>query len=898
MEDLRVHESAVIKTVAQKILRFGLKGLLACVTLICAVAMVVGVHRLLTKPKPNSAEALLEKADNLAWLNNWVEAAPLYKQAEGMFSQQHKLAQALYTNVSQLVPFVGSSNIPNLIWTLTQDLTKPEAQNLETRLRILTIRGMVEVDYDAATARSTWAMVEDLATRQRHYLLASRAIGEQGIAAFLLGDTTKAKQQVLQAWGVAKAFHDSAAIVRYSSVYGAGLVQFRKYDEALGPLDDAIERAKSTPGMAYPSIAVNYKISALSGKGRYPEALALCSEALRYPEEHHIEGMLYALLETRGEIYERMGDGARAMNDYRTATDYARRISYWRGLAEGGGPLARAYEREDKLQEGLAAIDEAIGANERIPNELYFVPRNLAIKAEILAKLGRLKTSNALYQRSADLIDSLLTTVPTPQVERLLLAELSDVYSGYFSSLCSQGNYSQAFRILEKARGRVEAQSLQHHQAVPPHQTTEAERRLTNLNLQLINTEDPRARERLLAIIYDAEQQLDPGVLLGKTASNPVSLPQLQRQLQPPEVFVEYVLDEPASYALAVTAHSVKRYILAGKETLEYQTSQYRGIIHKQREDTGLAQVLFNELLGPIAEYRSHSSLIVVPDGQLHLLPFSALMDNGSYLLTSHTISTVQSGTVLDILRTRHQVPQADRTPLPYVGVAAWLKAPDSRNIVLRTVLRAIDGPKRSELVALPESKNEVESIAKDLPKPSKLLLGSDATETHFKALPLSQYNVIHLALHGYADLDYPDRSALVFAPQSQAIDDGLLQVREIRRLHLNASLVTLSACKAGVGPVGQEGVANLVGAFVEAGAQSVVSTLWELEDHSTSRLMKAFYERLAQHEDKANALRHAQLTLSMAGLAPYYWASFELVGNPTGTVSSNSTMLAARNHQ
>ena len=177
MEDLRVHESAVIKTVAQKILRFGLKGLLACVTLICAVAMVVGVHRLLTKPKPNSAEALLEKADNLAWLNNWVEAAPLYKQAEGMFSQQHKLAQALYTNVSQLVPFVGSSNIPNLIWTLTQDLTKPEAQNLETRLRILTIRGMVEVDYDAATARSTWAMVEDLATRQRHYLLASRAIG-------------------------------------------------------------------------------------------------------------------------------------------------------------------------------------------------------------------------------------------------------------------------------------------------------------------------------------------------------------------------------------------------------------------------------------------------------------------------------------------------------------------------------------------------------------------------------------------------------------------------------------------------------------------------------------------------------------------------------------------------
>jgi CHAT domain-containing protein len=330
-----------------------------------------------------------------------------------------------------------------------------------------------------------------------------------------------------------------------------------------------------------------------------------------------------------------------------------------------------------------------------------------------------------------------------------------------------------------------------------------------------------------------------------------------------------------------------------------------------------LAQILFDELLGPITEYRTTSRLIVIPDGDLHLLPFAALVDSGLYLLSSHTISAVESGTVLHILRTRHQQRVLPAMELPYLGVAPWIKAPDTRNIILRVIgaiswpepLRRISlsfsthrnanasssGPQRSKLIALPESKNEVESIADDLPKPNTLLLGGDATKTNFIDLPLSLYNVLHLALHGYVDLEYPDRSALVFAPQKQGADDSLLQLREIRHLHLNASLVTLSACNTGVGPVGQAGVANLVGAFIEAGAQSVVSTLWELEDHSSSRVMRAFYDRLARNEEKAEALRHAQMTIQSAGYPPYYWASFELVGNPTGTLNTTAN-LSARN--
>lgn len=93
--------------------------------------------------------------------------------------------------------------------------------------------------------------------------------------------------------------------------------------------------------------------------------------------------------------------------------------------------------------------------------------------------------------------------------------------------------------------------------------------------------------------------------------------------------------------------------------------------------------------------------------------------------------------------------------------------------------------------------------IAPDLRQPSTILLGSEATESRFLELAGHDADAIPLALHSYADLEYSDRSALAFAPKpSESGDDGLLQVRESRRLHLKARLVTLSVCDTGVGPV------------------------------------------------------------------------------------------------
>jgi tetratricopeptide (TPR) repeat protein len=274
--------------------------------LLAVLSGAVGYH-VFHRKALGTPKALLEQADAMSWLNSWIAAAPLYRQAELEFLQSHDLSGALYARVSR-VPAQGESSIsfPAQIASLSKDLSLPEAQDAEVRLRILTIRGMLEVNYDAGMARDTWAQVEALARRQHHYLLASRAIGEQGIAAFLLGDIGTAKKDVIEAWTVAKVA-DPAARVRYASVYGAGLVELQKYKEALGPLDEAIKVAKNTRGVAYPTIAITSKIEALGALGQTQDALELATQAIQRVTVYHLAGHLFELYQTRASVYERNG---------------------------------------------------------------------------------------------------------------------------------------------------------------------------------------------------------------------------------------------------------------------------------------------------------------------------------------------------------------------------------------------------------------------------------------------------------------------------------------------------------------------------------------------------------------------------------------------------------------
>ena len=846
------------------------------VLMIGAYYYAVTPHR--SGANPESAQGLLERADALAWNNRWAEAKPLYLRAQNLFSKQGNASKALYASVSQIPPD-EAIDIPAAIWSLTADLAQPAASDPETRLRILTVRGILQTNQDAAQARATWEQVETLAKSLHHYELVTRAIGEQGIAAFMLGDALTARKQVVSAWELAKVERDPAASIRYASAFGAGLVAVGRYNEAMTPLNEALKIANAHQEVAYPSIAIRTKIDALAGLHRYDEALNLANQCLRRLQGTAYDGEKTQIYVSRGFINVSRGDVKDAIADYTTALQLAERMRNFRGVNDAAGMLAQTYFDSGDMPSALSAVDSAIHANTQIPDELYYAPRNLLLKAQILEKMGQRSEADGYYRKGITLVDAMIQRASTVSIQRQLLAQMSDVYSGYFASLCVENRYDDALRVLERVRGRLETEALEHHETQPLHAPTAEEQELTRLNIALINTDDPDKRESLMTSIYNTELDVGPSKLATASVMHPVDLHQLQQALSPEQLLIEYVLAKPNSYALAVTKTSVRSYQLKDRATIEANATRYRDEIRKSATDSTLANTLFDELLSPVQEYSGKRDLIIVPDGELHLLPFSALADKQTFVLVTHTVDVAPSATAFVLLRDRSA--SKERVQLPYLGVAAWTEAAQTRN----PILRVISGPERSQFVPLPESKNEVETIASDLPPPNIILLGADATETRFKMLSSENMDVIHLALHGYADLDYPDRSALIFAPEPNGPDDGLLQVREIRLLHLQAKLVTLSACDTGVGPVGEADVANLVNAFIEAGADTVVSTLWEIQDQTTEYLMSDFYSKLALHERKVDALRSAQLDLLKEGLPPYFWAGVQIVGDPSETL-------------
>ena len=202
-----------------------------------------------------------------------------------------------------------------------------------------------------------------------------------------------------------------------------------------------------------------------------------------------------------------------------------------------------------------------------------------------------------------------------------------------------------------------------------------------------------------------------------------------------------------------------------------------------------------------------------------------------------------------------------------------------------RTLYRGLyDLAEVLRLEDLPSTGDEVLAAAHTLGDESHVLLGDRATETTFKSEPLKDFQVIHLAVHAIEDPRFPERAGLVLGRDADSKDDGLLQLREIANLRLNANLVVLSACGTARGKIeGEEGVENLVRVFLAAGARAVIASLWNADDDYTAALMKHFYEHLADGEDAASSLRLAKLEmLNTFGnhAEPYYWAGFTLTGD------------------
>ena len=150
-----------------------------------------------------------------------------------------------------------------------------------------------------------------------------------------------------------------------------------------------------------------------------------------------------------------------------------------------------------------------------------------------------------------------------------------------------------------------------------------------------------------------------------------------------------------------------------------------------------------------------------------------------------------------------------------------------------------------------------------------------------------SSARILHLAAHGSYNRANPLYSTIYLAPDQTA--DGRLEVHEVYGLDLASNeLVVLSACETSLGRLsaGDE-LVGLTRAFFFAGAPTVISSLWTVDDLATRDLMLAFYSRLEAGMGKAAALQAAQAEIRQQYPSPYYWAAFVLNGDPGSSDAS-----------
>jgi CHAT domain-containing protein/tetratricopeptide (TPR) repeat protein len=407
----------------------------------------------------------------------------------------------------------------------------------------------------------------------------------------------------------------------------------------------------------------------------------------------------------------------------------------------------------------------------------------------------------------------------------------------------------------------------------------------------------------------------------GVPAPLALTLEQVQAEIRGDNaILLEYALAPDASYLWAVEDGRISSFRLPGEKEISALARAYRKALTDHQPISGedaarqaqrvghadealdsLSRQLSQVLLGPAAHLLDGKRLIVVPDGLLRYIPFTALQlpsargEKSTQTLTEQfEVVILPSASTLNLLREASaKRPPASKlarvfadpvfeTDDPRVAKRPHGKTP-ARQTALTAALRDVAvgssriprlGATGPEADAIKEALSGKADVARDFAANRDAVLSGD----------LGQYRYIHFATHGLLDSKHPEFSGLILSLVNQdgKPEEGYVRVRDIYGLKLSADLVVLSSCNSALGKdVESEGIIGLTRAFLFAGSRRVISSLWKVDDDATKELMTLFYSELHAGKTAAAALRSAQSTLARDPYwkSPYYWAAFILQG-------------------
>lgn len=292
---------------------------------------------------------------------------------------------------------------------------------------------------------------------------------------------------------------------------------------------------------------------------------------------------------------------------------------------------------------------------------------------------------------------------------------------------------------------------------------------------------------------------------------------------------------------------------------------------------------LYKTLIDPIRPYLISDKIFISPDNILSYLPFeiipSTTVSNEdfkyrdlSYLMNSYDISYTYSATFMEESANREY---SRRNEL----IAFAPDYPDPIDIRSTLMTRQAE---MGTMKDLPYARDEAKFVS-DITG-GRLLKNSDAKESVYKN-ESGNYDIIHLAMHTFLNDKDPMNSTLIFSHANDSLEDGYLKTFEIYGIPLKAKMVVLSSCNTGTGMLySGEGILSVARGFIYSGSQSVIMSMWEIEDKSGTAIVELFYKNLKKGQSKSIALKNARIAFLKNAdnlrSHPYYWSALVVYGN------------------
>ncbi|MEM7000571.1 MAG: CHAT domain-containing protein, partial [Pseudomonadota bacterium] len=537
---------------------------------------------------------------------------------------------------------------------------------------------------------------------------------------------------------------------------------------------------------------------------------------------------------------------------------------------------------QNAIEKAVSLMQRAAGGE---PRQLAFAWRN---RMRVSVEVKPVKEAFAEGLQALSVFEALRGLQPNYQTRQAAFSVWARDYR-WLAGIRLQGDFANAeadaLATMERMRSRSLLEALHMGSRKPPEQMSRIRDEISEINKTLMEATTPTQAAPLLlqlAALEQDELELQTDTIRQLPAAP--ALADLQASLQADEVLLSYQTSPWTSpferqpggtWVLAISATLIQAVRLPEPEEIIRMKQLLRGLRFQQRAYQSVARIAYQRLVQPALQGLADvTRLTVIPDGPLSTFPFATVIPAAEQALA---VTIAPSAALWQMWRSRDAARAAGR-PLvianPQIDNAMSTEQPWIGEAV--------------SLSNLPSTEEEAQTIQQLFPE-GKIWLRTQSTEAALRQTALDNFDMLHIAAHTVLNHRFPDRSALILGAGAES-EDGLLQAREIAALNLEAKLVVLASCQsAGGREVGGEGVIGLSRAFLVAGADAVLASLWPIRDDHAATFFKHFYQNLAQEMPVRKALHLAQATLRDAKFPMEAWGGYVLIGDGRWRVAPQS---------